>query len=80
MTLNNLDLVISDLQKEKKKCLKFFFVSIDPKRDSTEVIKNYLGSFDNKIFGITGDPKKFSYFHNPGVCYQKKYLQRMEII
>ena len=23
-----------------------------------EVIKNYLDSFENKIFGITGDPKK----------------------
>ena len=58
MTLNNLDLVISDLPKRKKEMFKVFFVSIDPKRDSTEVIKNYLETFDNKIFGITGDPKK----------------------
>ena len=58
MTLNNLDLVIKNLTKEKKEKFKVFFVSIDPERDSTEVIKDYLNSFENKIYGITGDPKK----------------------
>ena len=58
MTLNNLDLVINKLNKKQKKNFKVFFVSIDPERDSTEIIKNYLSSFENKIYGITGDPKK----------------------
>jgi protein SCO1/2 len=58
MTLNNLDLVIKNLTQEKKEKFKVFFVSIDPERDSTEVIKDYLNSFENKIYGITGDPKK----------------------
>ena len=58
MTLNNLDLVIKNLDQEKKNKFKVFFVSIDPERDKPEVIKNYLNSFDNKIYGITGDPKK----------------------
>ena len=38
--------------------LKVFFVSIDPERDSPEVIKDYLNSFKNKIYGITGDSEK----------------------
>ena len=42
---------------EKEKDFKVFFVSIDPDRDSPSVIKNY-GTFQNKMFGITGDPKK----------------------
>ena len=58
MTLNNLDLVIKNLTKEKKEKFKVFFISIDPERDTTDVIKDYLDSFENKIFGITGDPKK----------------------
>ena len=58
MTLYNLDLVINKLNIKKKEKFKVFFVSIDPDRDSPDVIKDYLSSFENKIFGITGDPKK----------------------
>ncbi len=58
MTLNNLNLVINNLDKKKKKKFKVFFVSIDPQRDTPTIIKNYLNSFENKIYGITGDPKK----------------------
>ena len=58
MTLNNLDLVINNLDEKKKNKFKIFFVSIDPERDTPEIIKEYLNSFDNKMYGITGDPKK----------------------
>ena len=58
MTLSNLDIVIDNLEKKKKEKFKVFFVSIDPQRDKPEVIKEYLNSFENKIYGITGDPKK----------------------
>ena len=58
MTLNNLDLAIKNLKKDKKEKFKVFFVSIDPERDSPQIIKDYLSSFENKIYGITGDPKK----------------------
>jgi len=58
MTLHNLDLVINDLEKKKKEILKVFFVSIDPERDTPKIIKDYLDLFENKIYGITGDPKK----------------------
>ena len=58
MTLNNLDLVINNLDEKKKSKLKIFFVSIDPERDTPEIIKEYLNSFENKMYGITGDPKK----------------------
>ena len=58
MTLNNLNLVINNLDQEKKTKFKVFFVSIDPERDTPKIIKDYLNSFENKIYGITGDPKK----------------------
>ena len=49
MTLNNLDLVINNLKENKKNKFKVFFVSIDPERDSPDVIKDYLNTFENKI-------------------------------
>jgi len=58
LTLANLDQVMKKLNATENKKLKVFFVSIDPNRDSPEVIKNYLNSFENKIYGITGDPEK----------------------
>ena len=58
LTLANLDQIMKKLNAAENKKLKVFFVSIDPNRDSPEVIKNYLNSFENKIYGITGDPEK----------------------
>ena len=58
MTLSNLDQVIEKLNDDEKKNLKIFFISIDPERDNPQVIKDYLNSFQNKIYGITGDPQK----------------------
>ncbi len=58
MTLNNLDLVVNNLTNNKKEKLRVFFISIDPERDSSEIIKDYLDSFENKFYGITGDSKK----------------------
>ena len=72
MTLNNLDLVISKLSLEKREKFKVFFVSIDPERDSPDIIKDYLDSFENKIYGITGDPKKvFLMSQSWGILSQK---------
>ena len=57
MTLNKLTFILNELEKEKKK-LKIFFISIDPKRDTPNVMKDYLSSFENKIIGITGETDK----------------------
>jgi protein SCO1/2 len=58
LTLANIDQVMEKLDDTENKKLKVFFVSIDPQRDSPEIIKDYLGSFKNKIYGITGEPEK----------------------
>ena len=76
MTLNNLDLAIKNLKQEKKNKFKVFFVSIDPKRDSPQIIKDYLNSFENKIYGITGDPKKiFLMSKSWGVLSEKIFTE-----
>ena len=57
MTLNKLTLILDELKKEKK-TLKIFFISIDPERDTPDVMKSYLSSFENTIVGITGESEK----------------------
>jgi protein SCO1/2 len=57
MTLNKLTLILDKLKKEKK-TLRVFFISIDPKRDTPDVMKSYLNSFENTIVGITGESEK----------------------
>ena len=58
LTLANLDEIIGKLDDVEKEKFKIYFVSIDPERDKPEIIKSYLNSFKNEIYGITGDPEK----------------------
>ena len=57
MTLNKMDIAFSRLKKQNKS-LKLFFISVDPERDTPEVVKDYLNSFENNFVGITGEPEK----------------------
>jgi len=57
MTLNKMDIILSKLKKGKKN-LKLFFISVDPERDTPEVVRDYLSSFENNFIGITGEPEK----------------------
>lgn len=40
---------------EEGKDLQAFFVSIDPERDTPEMMRDYVSSFTDRITGITGD-------------------------
>ena len=78
MTLNKMDIVLDKL-KNKKKDVKVFFISVDPEKDTPEVIKEYLSNFDNKFIGITGDPEKiFLLYKSWGVMSKKIFLDNGE--
>ena len=78
MTLNKMDIVLDKLKK-KKKNVKFFFISVDPERDSPEIVKNYLSNFDNNFVGITGEPEKiFLLYQSWGVMSKKIFLDNGE--
>ena len=57
MTLNKMDIAINKLKNENES-LKLFFITVDPERDTPEVVKDYLNSFENNFVGITGEPEK----------------------
>ena len=72
MTLSNLDQVLEKLNNDEKERFKVYFISIDPEKDSPEVIRDYLNAFKNKIYGITGDSQKiFSLSKSWGVLTEK---------
>ena len=78
MTLNKMDIVLDKL-KENKKDLKMFFISVDPERDTPEVVKNYLSNFNNNFIGITGKPEEiFLLSKSWGIISQKIFLENGE--
>ena len=78
MTLNKMDIVLDKL-KENKKDLKMFFISVDPERDTPEVVKNYLSNFNNSFIGITGKPEEiFLLSKSWGIISQKIFLENGE--
>ena len=75
ITLNKLNVIMNELEKEKEK-LKVFFISIDPERDTPEVMKSYLSSFGNQIIGITGESEKiFTLSKSWGIKSQKIFSE-----
>ena len=77
MTLNKMDIVLDKLKNKKK--LKVFFISVDPERDTPEVVKNYLSNFDNNFIGITGEAEKiFLLYQSWGIMSKKVFSENGE--
>ena len=78
MTLNKMDIVLDKLKKDKEQ-IKLFFVSVDTERDTPEVIKDYLSSYENNFIGITGEKEKiFLLYKSWGIMSQKVFTENGE--
>ena len=64
-------MLIDKLGKDKNK-IKFYFVSIDPERDTPAVLKDYLSSFNPKINALTGKQKDLDVLIKSFSIYAKK--------
>ena len=63
MTLQKIKTLIRKLGEEAND-LDFYFVSIDPQRDSTDQLKSFVSYYDPKITGITGEPRSIKALEN----------------
>jgi protein SCO1/2 len=43
---------------DEGKDIRAYFISVDPERDTPELMKSYVGNVSDRIVGITGDPEK----------------------
>jgi protein SCO1/2 len=73
-TLNTLSTLLEKLGDDKNK-FNIYFISVDPERDNTKILRDYLSSFDSKINGLTGDPKQIQILTSQFGIYVEKVLQ-----
>jgi protein SCO1 len=57
---------------EEGKDLRVFFVSVDPERDTPEIMKGYTAAFTDRITGITGNPEEIEKLIKSWRIYAKK--------
>jgi protein SCO1 len=50
------------------------FITVDPERDTPDVLKAYLENFDSRIIGLTGDPQKTAGIVKAFRVYAKKVI------
>jgi protein SCO1/2 len=51
--LYDISMVFKAMGPDKK--ISALFITVDPERDTPELLKSYLDSFDSRIIGLTGD-------------------------
>ena len=70
-TLFELDGWLKQIGDEGKD-INAYFISIDPERDTPEVLKNYVSGVSQRIVGITGEPAKVTDMSKAYGIYSKK--------
>ncbi|NNM74335.1 SCO family protein [Enterovirga aerilata] len=52
--------------------VRALFITVDPERDTPEIMKSYVSSFDPRIIGLTGDPAAIDKVTRDFRAYAKK--------
>ena len=52
--------------------IRAYFVTVDPERDTPEIMKTYITNFSDRIVGITGEPEKVHAMAKSFGIYWKK--------
>jgi protein SCO1/2 len=70
-TLNTLDKALEMLGSQAED-VQLVMVSVDPERDTPEVLASYLSSFNPGFIGLSGDPEQLASAATPfGIFYEK---------
>ena len=72
VTLSQFQQVKSVLGNEADQ-VRFVFVTVDPERDTTEVVKSYLNKFDPTFIGLTGTRAELEPIWKAYGVYQEKH-------
>ncbi|GLS28822.1 protein SCO1/2 [Mesorhizobium albiziae] len=70
-TLFELDGLLKKLGDEGKN-IRVYFVTVDPERDTPEVLDAYVSNVSDRITGITGSPEKIAAMTKSFGIYSKK--------
>jgi protein SCO1/2 len=54
-TLSNLAVVLDELGEDRDR-VQIAFITVDPERDTSEVLRDYLSGFGPNFTGLTGEP------------------------
>lgn len=54
LTLSHLAAAIQDMDKAARKQVQVLFVSVDPQRDTPQLLQQYAGAFGPQFIGLTG--------------------------
>jgi protein SCO1/2 len=57
---------------DEGKNIRAYFVTVDPERDTPEIMKTYITNFSDRIVGITGEPEKVHAMAKSFGIYWKK--------
>jgi protein SCO1 len=68
--LFDISAVFKELGPDKR--VAALFVTVDPERDTPDVLKSYLESFDSRIIGLTGYPQQTNAIAKAFRVYAKK--------
>jgi len=70
--LTTISSVIEELQQKTKAPIEYFFITVDPDRDTPEVLKEHLSEFNPKIIGLTGSQKQIDEAQRNFKAFSKK--------
>lgn len=56
-TLNRIRAVLDELSASEREKVQALFITLDPARDTPEIMGKYVNFFDSRIIGLTGDFK-----------------------
>ena len=71
-TLNNISEVMDQFDKSVN--IIPLFITVDPRRDSIEVLKKYLTNFHPKIIGLTGTNEQITFVKKKYKIFSKKVM------
>ena len=75
LTLQVLASARKELAAQEQSLPRIVLISVDPERDTPDILKAYIGSFGGDILGVTGDPDELQKLtKNLGIFFAKSFL------